>query len=473
MGINHLRKYINKYFEQRGQLNDINSDICYIDCTAKIYYSVEKLTNIWSKEKLIQDNKNISDQNLTVLNLINEITKKIVDSLLQQILTNKFYKKFILSFDYRYISYLSNKFILSDNVYNHIMQKITSDKKKSIESTPMIPITFLDSEHKHIKQNIDFEVLQESIRNMYEVRHNYWKPVKKILDYISLEYLKNINSQACQTSQNSQIELIDKLIRIGYVRYILIKEAKSTCRSNYKDSIIKSKDDISKQLYESDDNLFSDKFKEYFLKIPFSVVLSMIPNIIKQIKDSLPKEIDVEFIGCEDESDFAICRHIYKNYRGNCPTIYTKDTDFFLLLCKRNCVLKIPYEDYNVSIYTSDFWNWLLGTDDYTYLDIVALCCCFGTSYNRFRPKKLMFKDIEDIRKMKFGGKFYNYAYGLAKKISDPQIYDFLLALEIYKQSEHIENETRYIEPEEINLELINMKFSNIFSDLLLTEHDE
>ena len=199
----------------------------------------------------------------------------------------------------------------------------------------------------------------------------------------------------------------------------------------------------------------------------------MIPNIIKQIKDSLPKNIDVEFIGCEDESDFAICRHIYKNYRGNCPTIYTKDTDFFLLLCKRNCVLKIPYEDYNISIYTSDFWNWLLGTDNYTYLDIVALCCCFGTSYNKFRPKKLMFKDIEDIRKMKFGGKFYNYAYSLAKRISDPQIYDFLLALEIYKQSENIENETRYIEPEEINLELINMKFSNIFSDLLLNNSDD
>lgn len=460
MGINHLRKYINKYFEQRGHLKEISSDICYIDCTSKIYYSVDKLTNIWSKQTF-----NLDKQKIKIIDLINEIINKVVESLLQQINSNKFYKRFILSFDYRYIAYISNRFKLSDDVYKHIIEKIT-DKKKLIDAIPMIPINFVEyvNGKESLNLDIDIDTLHESVRNMYEVRYNYWKPIKKILDYISLEYLQQFETD------HEKLMIIEELIKTGYTRYILIKEAKSRSRSEYKDSIIKSNDDISKQLYDTNENCFENKFKEYFLKTPFSVIISMVPNIIKNIKEHVPKNIDVEFIGCEDESDFAICRHIYKNYRGNCPTIYTKDTDFFLLLCKRNCILKIPYEDYNISICTCDFWNWLLGTDNYSYYDIVALCCCLGTSFNRFRPKKFMFNSIEDIRKMKFGGKFYNYVYNFAKTIQDPSIYEFLLALEIYKQSDIIENETRFIEPGEINFDLINMKFSNIYSDLLLTD---
>lgn len=473
MGINHLRKYINKYFEQRGQLKEISSDVCYIDSTTKIYYSVDKLTSAWSKQEMT---------NVSILDLINAIIDKVVESLLQHINSNKFYKKFILSFDYRYITYISNRFKLSDDVYKNTIAKIT-DKKKLIDAIPMIPVTFVtrgeeskstketesgrESSKESLDISVDFETLQESVRNMYEVRYNYWKPVKKVLDYVSLEYLQEIETDP------EKLLIISELIKTGYTRYILIKEAKSMCRSEYSDSIIKSKDDISKQLYDSEGDDFGIKFKEYFLKTPFSVIIAMVPNIIKRIQEKISKNISVEFIGCEDESDFAICRHIYKNYRGNCPTIYTKDTDFFLLLCKRNCILKIPYDDYNISIYTCDFWKWLLGTDDYTYLDIVALCCCFGTAFNNFRPKKLIFNSIEDIRKQKFGGKFYNYVYSFAKRISDPRVYEFLLALEIYKQSEIIENETRFIEPGEINMVLINMKFSNIYSDLLLAKHGD
>lgn len=458
MGIKHLRKYINKYFEQRGQLKEIVSDVCYIDCTTKIYYSVDKLTNVWSKQGLTENVDKV-----TILDLIEEIINKVVDSLLQHINSNKFYKKFILSFDYRYITYISNRFKLSDDVYKNTISKIV-DKKKLIDAIPMIPITFITKvgENETLNSDIDIDTLKESVRNMYEVRYNYWKPVKKVLDYISLEYLQEVETDP------EKLVIIEELIKTGYTRYILIKEAKSLCRSEYNDSIIKSKEDISKQLYDTDDTCFDDKFKEYFLKTPFSIIIATVPNIIKRIKERISSDINIEFIGCEDESDFAICRHIYKNYRGSCPTIYTKDTDFFLLLCKKNCILKIPYDDYNISIYTSDFWNWLLGTDDYTYLDIVGLCCCFGTAFNNFRPKKLMFKNIDEIRKLKFGGKFYNYVYNFAKKITDPQVYEFLLALEIYKQSEIIENETRFIEPDEINIDLINMKFSNIYSDLLL-----
>lgn len=449
MGIKHLRSVIHAYYNAKLQKSNriIRSTVCYIDCTSKIVYNANNM------------NKNIN--NKSPIELIENIVNKSVEAIAKQINRGFHYNKFILVFDLKSISDINPKFELSQEIIDQYV-KLLDTNKESMASIPMLP-KIMDI------YNTDVDSLKLSVRNLYEVRWNYWSPNKQITNYTSIRRL-------LKTETNPDvIDKLNTLYKSGIERYILFRGAKYlTKHARLREKNMST--DIVEKLFKTDAHKFDKEFRKYLLNAPYNLIISLTRRIVDGIINSTPDK-DVSFLGCEHEADFVIRNHI-KHYHSNaCPTIYTCDSDIVMLMCDVNCVVKIPYEDvdrrkFNISIYPIEFWKWILRTNKIDFKNIVTICCLLGTDYNTELCENVSIEHIDDMAKYYVNNLYEEIVAGCKKTLkvrTQQNIVQLLTAIEILIQSDRIETVLHHIKPEDaIDLSIVNLKFSNIYTDLLL-----
>lgn len=179
MGIENLHKYLQQYITENPiDLSKIESKICYIDCTSKIY-------SYFFNQCRREHNKNILKEDLDIYQLIETILDKLASNLAQQILINIYYTKYILVFDYNFIEHLK-KFNLDPTLidfYQTETEDTQYNKKEQISSIPLIP----NSINIYETQLND---IIEVVRTASEIRWSYWNyETKKMTNYVSVYYL--------------------------------------------------------------------------------------------------------------------------------------------------------------------------------------------------------------------------------------------------------------------------------------------
>ena len=469
MGIIKLTKYFNEYINSLPKSHEnINSEICYIDYTSNLVITT---SNIMKKYKSI----NISSK----INIIcNEIINTCINNLCEQIKNNKYFTKYIIVFDYRYLSKFNLNFKLSEQLLNDCIHNLEFNKDY-VDSIPMIP-------KSQSITNTPISTLKENVRNLYELR------IKgEITNYQNLYYLLS------NETDETHIQILQTLINFGLTRYIVLRGAKNITRRdrniknmcktihNQKSFLISSKlqnvlDNINIRLFEAtDEKTFQNILYNFKNTVNYTLIINLIPILVSRFKEIIkkePKSEIVEFIGCENESDFVIRKHILLYNKLNCPTIYTNDSDLFMLLCDINCYIRVKTSNLNIRIKPNLFWQWLTGQDNIYLNDIIAFCCILGNDYNHFKFMKWKIDNIEDIKMLFKNNKnlyinVYNHALKLYNKHKYIELLQFLISLEIYTQCDIIENSIHPIERiNEISCnkllnDTIELKYRNIFTD--------
>ena len=146
-----------------------------------------------------------------------------------------------------------------------------------------------------------------------------------------------------------------------------------------------------------------------------------------------------------------------------------------------------------VYINPKQFWTWLLQTPNYTYQDLIVVCCKLGTSYNCYRTN-YQIETIEEIRslfnkpttfnlyqktidsvKSELNNIFKHFSQK-SKHFNEKHIFgliQLLSAMELYKQIDYIENEFHYINSERMmDKNKIQIRYLDIFSQLLFTNEN-
>ena len=116
--------------------------------------------------KDINQNVNVKDKNSdkasSILTIYNDIIDTCVDILMEQIKNNNYYIKYIIVFDYRYLSRFNLNYNLPKNLLDDCIQNLKFDKDH-IDSILMIPKTYsIDTTPIYI--------LKEGLRNLFELR---------------------------------------------------------------------------------------------------------------------------------------------------------------------------------------------------------------------------------------------------------------------------------------------------------------
>ena len=491
MGIIKLLKFFEKYVKTANiAQSNIDSKVCYIDYTSNL---VVTTNNVARNKEYVK---------LPIIDKIRLIIDTNTTNIVKQLSHNKYFTKYVIVFDYKYLSKFNSLFKFSDIIINNY-NKYFQFKKDYIDSIPMIP--------KNLNLSTPINILKESVRNFYEIRINNLNP----LNYQNLYLLLS------KTNDESDKVIIQSLINAGITRYIVLRGAKNTTRRNRrnkilcksihssktytKSSLLQNKmDNINIRLFESmpDEQLFNSILADFKNTVNYPLIINLIPILVSRVKDELNKYFNnknihsfnnkntnshnlitdnIEFIGCENESDYVIRKHILLYNSLNCPTIYTNDSDLFMLLADINCYIRIKSPSLNVRIKPNVFWQWLTDQKNIYYDNIVALCCLMGNDYNHFKFLKFKIDTVEDIRELfKHHKNLYHLVYGHALKLCEKystephkliDVINFIISLEIYKQADLIENEIHFIHTlnEKESNELINtnieIRYRNIFTD--------
>ena len=427
MGIIELYKFLYEYINSDVYKSPvINNNICYIDYTLYLIIAV----NVYYKQKL--------HYNKTISQICDEIIDMLVEKLLLQLNKNK-YKKYILVFDYRTVSNINENLEFTDEMINNYVTNFVKTNKEHIDMIPMIP------------KNIDINnenLVKKSLRCMFEVRWSGWNQNNNILNYENLYVYQK---------KHPEIN-VSKYIKFGIIRYLILRGIKNQKRierklnnfpvKNYKNSLNCVFEDISVNLFDSDN--FTKDFNKWIFTINYSHILNLIPIFISRVKKMYQCNNKVEFIGCENESDFVIKKHIIKYNSLNCPIVRTNDADMIMLLSDINCIVQIKL-DKLVSIYPHEFWKWLSGLNAPTYQQIISFCCLLGTDYS------------DTLKHIKFN------------KNNKKMIHDFFqskqlntksLIIDLYLQWNLLENEFHEIKTTDtnINIESLKIKYNNIYA---------
>ena len=142
-------KYLNEYILNTNLKEQINSEICYIDYTANLVITTSM---IMKKYKQTNSNLNISE-------ICNEIINTCKMSLIEQIKNNKYFTKYIIVFDYKYLSKFNLNFKLSEELLNECINNLQFNKDH-IDAIPMIPKTYLNDDS--FKESLKNEVIDNS-----------------------------------------------------------------------------------------------------------------------------------------------------------------------------------------------------------------------------------------------------------------------------------------------------------------------
>lgn len=509
MGIVNLYKFIEQYLKENyHNQRPIKSDICYIDCTSKIYsYLIDYYRNDKNKDTIHAKNN--------IYLIIDDILNNIAFNFIKQITENHYYKKFILVFDYK--QHGESKKLYFDNDLMEYYEKHSEltqfDKKERISAIPLIPrsIDIL---------NTDMNDLYLITANAFNKRWSYWCFKNKNMDnYINIDYLiQNLKSNYLnkyKTEIDNDLSNGDindeerKNNLIVYGKLMNLKRYNFQCyliHRGLKRFATKHKryphyDDLKKSyLSNESDEVFSDKFKKQMFNICPQLIVDLIPNLIFKIKEGI-KNVNkyVEFLGCEEEADYVIYQHIKKyNYVNQCPTINTNDSDMVLLLHDMDCIIKLKKKRYNnkkiannsfnhsanqyqrkqhgdnLIIRPIEFWKWLTNKTENEYKNLLMLSVCLGTSYNNVRTK-FRIDTIEEVRR-KYSNEMYENILNEIKnklKVEDYKknigILQMFNAIEYYSHVDALEESFHYIKPEEeILIKKIDQRYYEIFTQLLL-----
>lgn len=453
MGITTLTNLVKQYVEEHKHTNKISSEICYIDFTGKICSTTERVNKIYKSNPSLFS---------TPLELIEYIINEVVKLLFNQINNNKFYKKIVVVFDH-----CTNEFVINPelNIDSSILEifihQLTKDSQ--LKATVMIPRKFIP----FINIPEYFDTIKKSVRNLIEVKYNQNRTFEKvdIKDYIDLKYIESIVDK----------KVYDKLRTFGLLRYILTRG----CKEPERKRISKGKNK-AEEFNELSINEFLEK---RVMNIIPPMIIGLSEYIILKLKEQLKTNVNIEFLGTTTESDFMIVKHMEMYHKNQCCTIYTTDTDFLALCCKKNTIIKyshinpVTQEKYNVSINPRDFWNWLLGDESWSYLEIITISCLLGTSYGKQTPYHIrgienirnfynMFKESKNRTPRFMFDKVYKEC---VKKLKDNIKYVyFLIAMCIYSQANKMESSVCYLNPKNIDLKFINERNRFLIYDLVL-----
>jgi hypothetical protein len=451
MGIYSLKTFIDKYIKEAFEPSKIHSEVCYIDFTYKICISTARVYNIYKEEQNNYTNP---------LDLIYDILEKDIELLCNQIFMNRFFKKFIIAFDYGMQSKMSTQMHFSEDLLEAFKRNM--NKNTMIKSSVMIPRKLIE----HLNDKDYEDLILDSAKHLNSIRYNQNRLIDNIplTSYISIEKIKDKMPE----------HLYKKIKYNALCKYIATIGCKEVTRLKRKRQEI--------TCGETTEESFDETFKEKIMDINPSYILACVPYIIHEVKQRVGDEYVIEFIGTSTESDFSILKHIETYHKNNCPTIYTNDTDFFTLLGKYDVVIKFPYQNektkdkFNVSIKPIDFWNWLLKDQRWSYYDIITLSCLLGTDYNKESPFHI--RTIDKIRKYYYEHKtksndpeyMYSTTMAIARdalKYSDKQL-PFLLAMELYYNALFIESQIYFIQSTNyIRLDIMNEKKRCIYVDII------
>ncbi len=449
MGIYSLKTLLNKYISEYFVPTKIKSEVCYIDFTNKICISTERIASMYKANKDLYSNP---------ITIVKEIIAKDVELLFNQIKMNKFFKKFVVAFDY---GILPDTWTYKDIFDKELIDKYVSsfNKYSKIKTIVLIPRNMVE----HINDPRYTQTILSASKLLCDTRCNVRSKSRTadLEKYISLDYLKD----------KIDPEIYDLFKYSGLTQYMLTRGCKEATRLKRQE-----KDKILWKDLDPED--FDEMFKTTIMTITPRMLINMVPQIVNELMERFDGKYKVEFIGAHTESDFSILKHIDMYHQNHCPTIYTNDTDFFTLLSDRDVIIKFPYqnektgEKYNVSIRPKDFWNWLLNDRSWNYHDIVTLSCLLGTDYNRDSPYHI--RTLDKVRKFFKDNK--ENIKGDPKRMFD-KIYDFalnslnysnrhlsfLFAMNIYSKANAIENQVLYVEPVPFGIENVEALYKSIY----------
>jgi hypothetical protein len=237
---------------------------------------------------------------------------------------SKYYQRVYVFVDFK----VNARFHVDDIYFEEILDNIIN----SFDSTEHQYATTLINSNGEIISSYELKYLESS----------------EISDYRSLDYL--YEQTGCQKYKDKK--------HIGYIRYLLTHYAK------YNTVLERSKQRRKLEMSADEEN------------VPIQVIIKCLPAIIGMIKLN-----NVEYFGCEIESDFALVKHIHLYNRCNLPMIITCDSDFIALLCDVECFITIIIRHEASIINPKLFWHKIFGAD----LDrniILLVCTLLGTDYN-------------------------------------------------------------------------------------------
>ena len=513
MGIVNLYKFIEQYLkENHNNQRPIKSDICYIDCTSKIYSYLNDYYRNEKKQSIIQTKNNI-------YLIIDNILTNIASNFIKQITENRYYNKFILVFDYKYPSD-SKKLYFDDDLltyYENYPDLTQFDKKERISAIPLIPrsVDIL---------NTDMNDLYLMTANAFNKRWSYWHfKTKNIDNYINVEYLiqnlktnytnkyksdieSDLNGSNFEKERENDLIVYSKLSnlkRYNFQSYLIQRGLK---RFGLKHKRYPHYDDLKKSYMSNEsDEIFSEKFKKQIFNVTPQLIIELVPNLVFKIKEGV-KNVNktVDFLACEEEADYVIYQHIKKyNYSNQCPTINTNDSDMVLLLHDVDCIIKIKKKKFNnqykknqnncnltlnnsannyqrnrhcdnLIIRPIEFWKWLTNKYENKFKNLLMLSVCLGTTYNNVRTK-FKIDTIQQVREKYSDNMYENILNEIKYKLKTEDykknigILQMFNAIEYYKHIDSLEESFHYIKPEkELIKKKIDQRYYELFTQLLL-----
>lgn len=531
MGIKHLHLILREYyayFLKNKQKKKEISNICYIDCTAKIYNLFHR---VFQYDKL---SGKIEKYN-SIYEVVTDFINSLVSELIHQINTNKFYDEYYLIFDYSHKHSIDPNLKFDDKIYNFYYEHVNFNQFNKKEKISAIP--FINSKIDLLNTSL-FD-LKTHVFNNYEIRYSYWNPKKNINNYSNINwlikkikiYLSNCQNSIVMKKDNvdkkkndckkidsleliklidenniSEIETISKIYeklveikKFSFYKYLISRGLKKLSSNNKK--WFNDTPAMLEKNYSTDEKEFSKQIIKSYYEISPSLIISLLPYITKLIKEETNKKITI--LGCEEESDFVIRKHVLTHHKYHYPTICTYDTDLIMLLSDIECLIKIKTKiienekvnKINLVLNTKDFWNWVLYNKryeeiKYTFEDIITICSRMGTSYNKY-ASQFKLQSLNSIRNT-YQKNFYQLTmdeiHSSLDKIMKKDlkgkyeptnqndksflgIIQLLATLELFNQLNYIEIESRPIKSEnEIDKNKIELTLFDTFTELLFLE---
>lgn len=376
----------------------LKSDTYYMDYTSKIFLTVRWFTKQLLKEPV--DYNNYEDT-------IEKLLELISDEIIEHINNHRFYKKYIVAFDYA--SKDNPTYKLNDESYEEIVSNFTiKDVKNSkimVNKELVQALTEFNDMVTTTDTNELVELIIQGSKTVVNCVWHYWSPDNDITKYVSLDYLLQ------QGIINKDI--YDKVARHHINCYILKRcLKKKSLKSTYEEG-------IKKLAFTCTEDNIREELVKYIYDIGPSMIVGLLPNIIHRIKTKIKannelSKLHIEFLGCVTEADYVIKKHIltysptYKQsnkpqhksiYK---PTVFTIDTDMLVLLSDIDCVVNLKlrapgYTNKTVPIQVKEFWKWVLNKEHYTYEDVMNVINEKNSTYNYSNSTTHIYQHFDEL----------------------------------------------------------------------------
>lgn len=434
MGVVNLKKILKKYLQseeyKKIEINNIDfikqhkDAVAYFDCTSSIIQSTIYYLNKQFSNKPKRFTFNEIDIKNDIINHINNICHWCAYELNYKILTTRCQDN-ILTIDYKFSNFLNPNLKFSIGS----IKDLELNELESKKAIPMIP--------KNVNLE-DVETIKPLVRCNFELFQHY---SNADFEFVRLETFKDKLKE----------EDYEEIERIGLYRYIVLRYLKLQEIHKRRNKL--STFNINNKLYEAEN--FDEEFKKYLLKIPYTLIISIVPVVINYLMIHIRKNninVNVQVLGCEVESEFVIKKHIETYYPNRKKIIVSNDSDFIQIFYDLDGYVKTNIESYlDILICPKSFWEWLFkGVPSYE--DVLCFCLKLGTDYSKNKGKNFIFPKIGMSKNIVF-----------TKRIK--------IIFEMYNQINYLENNYHEIKPMEINdeiIKIINRKLENMYFNYLL-----